>query len=355
MIKKEDIENSIDWNFFYELLSTYLPSNYEENSIIFLKNKLKEYGLKGEYTLGGDVTVNMEGRKEVNVLLDAHLDEIHQRVVNISDEGYLVAKPFGTIVEFLLGKRVVVHGRKEVLNGVIIIPPAHFIKEKMSELNEINNMLKEKYLWIDIGTKSKEESEKFVSIGDAVTFPIEINELKNNCIVSKGLDNRIGAFALSQVLKILGENGNSFGLPNIIANFSNREEVGHGVYLREENMNLDYIIVLDTNIDTSTPVAKSAQYTVVEIGKGPIICKNLETTPKTAEDLEDLCKKINIPYQTSFNTHLGGTNLFGYRKYDTETIFTGVGIRNIHSSVETCKKEDITDLIVLVCNYLLGL
>ncbi len=354
MIKKEDIENSIDWDFFYELLSSYLPSNYEEDSIIFLKDKLKEYGLEGEYTLGGDVTVNMKGKKEVNVLLDAHLDEIHQRVVNISDEGYLVTKPFGTIVEFLLGKRVVVHGRKEGLNGVIIIPPAHFIKnEKMTELNEMNNMIKEKYLWIDIGTKSKEESEKFVSIGDAVTFPIEINELKNNCLVSKGLDNRIGAFALSQVLKIMQKN--SFRFPNIIANFSNREEVGHGVYLREENMKLDYIIVLDTNIDTSTPVAKSPQYTVVEIGKGPIICKNLETTLKTAGDLEDLCKRINIPYQTSFNTHLGGTNLFGYRKYDTETVFTGVAIRNIHSSVETCKKEDITNLIVLVCNYLLSL
>ena len=46
MLKLESIENMIDWDFFYELLNTYLPSNYEEKSIIFLKKKLKKYNLK---------------------------------------------------------------------------------------------------------------------------------------------------------------------------------------------------------------------------------------------------------------------------------------------------------------------
>lgn len=372
MLELKDIENMIDWDFFYELLSTYLPSNYEEESIIFLKKKLQKYNLKGNYTKGGDVIVNMnKPKKSLNnlktdprnkgkipsILIDAHLDEIHLRIINISDDGYLIARPFGTIVQFLLGKRVVIHSSlHKKINGVIIIPPAHFVKKDIKDINEINNMIEKKYLWIDIGTNNKLETQKIVSIGDPITFPIEINTLQNNCIVSKGLDNRIGAFVLTQVLKILNDTKmDNYQIPNIIANFSNREEIGHAVYLREENMNLDYIMVIDTNIDTSTPVSKSSAYTPVIMGEGPVISKNLETTPRINNELEKICEKIKLPYQLAFNSHLGGTNLFSYRKYNTETLFLGIAIRNIHSSVESCKIDDIKNLIVLVLNYLLSL
>ena len=339
------------------MLHTYLPSNYEENAVVFLQQKLEKYNLISEYTPGGDLMVQLKNsNSNKNILIDAHLDEIHLRIVNISSDGYLVAKPFGSQVELLLGKKIIVHGKKEI-NGVIMVPPAHFVKKKITELPELQSMIHQQYLWIDIGTQNREEADKLVSIGDAITFPTEVTILENNCIVSKGLDNRIGVFVLSQVMYILKNilNGDNITYPNIIGNFSNREETGQAVTYRDSNFNLDYIMVLDTNIDTSTPLTPSPLYSPITIGKGPVISQNLETTTKLNQDLIQLSKDLQIPHQISFNTHLGGTNLMEYRKYDTQTICLGVAIRNIHSSVETCQQQDILQLIVMVCNFLLFL
>ena len=58
-------------------------------------------------------------------------------------------------------------------------------------------------LWIDIGAKSKKDAAAVVDVGDVVTIDSGWTELRNGLIACRGFDNRIGAFIVADVLRLL--------------------------------------------------------------------------------------------------------------------------------------------------------
>ena len=126
----------------------------------------------------------------------AHMDEISFIVSHIDDEGFIRFQPLGGYdPKTLTAQRVIIHGKKDVM-GVMGGKPIHI----MTPEEKTKGPKMEDYA-IDTGM-SKEELEKWVSIGDPITRERELIEM-GDCVNSKSLDNRVSVFILLETLREL--------------------------------------------------------------------------------------------------------------------------------------------------------
>lgn len=105
----------------------------------------------------------------------AHMDEIGFIVRHIDDKGFLRILPLGGFdPKTLTAQRVIVHGTKDLL-GCMGAKPIHVMtpaeRAKMPEVTDF---------FVDLGLP-KEEVEKYVSVGDAITRERELTEM-GDCI-----------------------------------------------------------------------------------------------------------------------------------------------------------------------------
>ena len=133
------------------------------------------------------------------IMLAGHIDEIGLMIVHVDDEGYLY---FATIggwdSQVLVGQRVVIASRQGPVDGVIGKKAIHLIKQE-----DRDKASKPADLWIDIGAKTKADALKRVRVGDPAVLASKALELPNGRLVSRSIDNRIGAFVVLEALRLL--------------------------------------------------------------------------------------------------------------------------------------------------------
>ena len=98
----------------------------------------------------------------------------------------------------LRGRRVIVHGAEGPVPGVTGHLAIHMQepddRKKVPEFHEV---------FIDIGVRSREEAEKLVRIGDAVTKDANVFKLTVERIAARACDNRIGTWSAAEALRLL--------------------------------------------------------------------------------------------------------------------------------------------------------
>ena len=177
--------------FLYEMLRTESVSGGE----IPLQKKvaayMKEQGVTVATDPAGDVISSINDDSPFRVLLCGHIDEIGFRVTCITKEGYLhVGKAGGVRLSLAQGKRVTVLGKKRVTGVMGLLLQKGEVKAE-PELTD---------LYIDCGFRDQEDARRLVSPGDFVTYTYTVDELENDCIAGRGLDNRLGAYTVLHAL-----------------------------------------------------------------------------------------------------------------------------------------------------------
>src|SRR4051794_16366432 len=119
-----------------------------------------------------------------------HIDEIGLIVTHIDDKGRLFFIGVGGWdPQVLVSQRVDVTTRDGVVPGVIGRKAIHLFEEderkKVAELKE---------LYIDVGARDGDEAKALVRVGDGAVIAGEPLELPNDRVVSRALDNRLGAY-----------------------------------------------------------------------------------------------------------------------------------------------------------------
>src|SRR4051812_4222845 len=119
-----------------------------------------------------------------------HIDEIGLIVTHIDDEGYLwFIGVGGWDSQILIGQRVELVTRDGAVPGVVGRKPIHLLKdEERKQVAELRD------LHIDIGARDGDDARSRVRIGDVAVIAGEPVELPNNRLISRSLDNRVGAF-----------------------------------------------------------------------------------------------------------------------------------------------------------------
>ena len=279
----------------------------------------------------GNIIAFKKGRKRAvgKLMISAHMDEVGFIVTDITDDGLIKFDEVGGIDRRVLPGRNVVINRK--VNGVIGVTPVHLCdKDEQTRIPSYSDM------YIDIGAESREEAEKYVSVGDSVAFKSVYRE-NDDGIFSKALDDRVGCRIMIDMIKSELEYDTFFA-------FVVQEEVGlHGAKAAAFTVAPDYSIVLESTTAADVPdVARTKQ--VCNVGEGAVIGYMDRRTIYDRGLIEkclELSEKHGIPMQ--FKRAVAGGNDAGAihdSRGGVRTIAVSLPCRYLHAQLSYISKKD---------------
>lgn len=293
--------------------------------------------------LGNVVALKKGEEGNGSVMIAAHLDEIGLIVTKVEEGGYLRFTTVGGVdISILPGQEVVVLGKEEV-RGIVISKPPH-----LQEAGEANQPFKLTDLYIDTGLPGEKVSQ-VVSVGDIVKLDGELVELFGGCIAAGALDDRAGVAAMAESLERLVRKRHGF---DVYAVATSMEEVeGSGAATSSFSIGPDMAVVVDVTIGSSPGIPERGSF---GLGKGPVIGIGPNFHPKISKRLMDLAKELDIPHQVEPVPYPGGTDAY-WIQVTREGIPTGllsIPLRNMHTTVEVCKLEDIRRVSFLLSEFI---
>ncbi len=323
-------------------------SGSEDNIRDLLEMELEPYVDTIRKDVMGNLIATRKGAGP-SIMLAAHMDEIGLMVRYIDDNGFLRFVGIGGwFDQTLLNQRVIVHGKKGSIPGVIGSKPPHVMKDE-----DRKKPVKLEDMFIDIGAKDREDAENLgIEIGTTASIDREFVSLANGKVTSKAFDNRAGVVILIEVMKRLSKHKIE---ANVYAVGTVQEEVGlKGAKTSAFGISPNLALALDTTIPGDHPGINKTD-SCLEIGKGPVITvadasgRGLIAHPQVLKWLKETAAENKIPYQLGVGS--GGTTDATSIHLTKEGIPTGtvsIATRYIHSPVEVLDTADVETCISLI-------
>ncbi|MEO8030831.1 MAG: M20/M25/M40 family metallo-hydrolase [Gemmatimonadota bacterium] len=279
------------------------------------------------------------GSKGPPVMLAGHIDEIGVMITYIDDEGFLVFEPIGGWDhQVFVGQRVCLMGRKGQVLGVIGKRAIHMIekddREKVSKASD---------LWIDIGAVGRAEAEALVRVGDPGVLASTVQQFPNGRLVSRSIDNRIGAFVVLEALRLLSATRS--GSP-VTAVATTREEIaytGGGARTSATSIDAAVAIVVDVTHATDYPGADKRKHGDYKLGGGPVLTRGASTNPILFDLLVATAEAEKIPFTiqaAARDTSTDADAIFTAHR-GVATALVSVPNRYMHSPNEMVALEDL--------------
>ncbi len=336
------MDNSI-YTLLTDILECNTPSSSENCGSHILSSQLKTI-CNIETDNIGNIISSLNPQSRFKVMIEAHCDEIGLIVTYIDNSGYLYFRPIGLVdANVLAGSEVVVLGKRAV-NGVIGKKPIHIQHTDGGvEPSTFDN------LFIDLGCDSIDEVKASVSVGDLVTFKPNVSQLSEHRIVSKGIDNKIGIYAIVRIMQRLAEQKLDicvYGCATV------QEELGcRGANLCAKRVDPNLSITIDTGFSSDVPNISQRLMGDIRLGKGVIISKGADSNTSYTHLLEQIAKDNDIPHQLQANIFpTRGTNASSIQvsNMGIATCSLLIPTRYMHTPVEMCDLRDVESLINLV-------
>jgi putative aminopeptidase FrvX len=325
--------------FLKSLLDTPGPSSFEAAPARTWRKEAESFADEVRADVGGNsyATVNPGGRPRV--MLAGHIDEIGVMVTHIDDDGFL---SFDTIGgwdhQVFVGQRVRLLGRGGPVTGVVGKKAIHLMekddREKVSKVEE---------LWIDIGTANRAEAERQLRIGDPGVLAAGVLEFPNGRLVSRSIDNRIGAFVVLEAVRILA-GGRPAAAVSAVA--TTREEIaatGGGARSSAVALEADVAIVVDVTHATDYPGVDKRRHGDYRLGGGPVLSRGASVSEVVFDLLAATAESEGIPYSieaASRDTHTDAEAIFNAHR-GVATALVSVPNRYMHSPNEMVALEDL--------------
>lgn len=286
----------------------------------------------------GNIIAFKKGKKSAlkKVMLDAHMDEVGFIITAITEQGFLRFSTVGGIeTEALLSSFVAVNGIK----GVIGLKPVHLCGDE-----EKKQLPKKDTLVIDIGAKTKEDAQRFVSVGDIGTFVSLFKYLSKDTVKAKALDDKFGCSALIELLKEDSEF-------DFYATFTVGEEIGlRGATTATYTVNPDYALVLEAT--TAADIHGSPEDKRVCLMNNGAVISFMDHSTLYPKELFDLAFKTaeeeNIKVQTK-SAVAGGNNsgAIHLSRGGVKTLAISLPCRYIHSPNSVASVNDMKAVLSL--------
>jgi len=353
-------------NFLQELLETYTPSGYERLGKIYNIRQNYLFAFKHYNDSIGNLYFERGSEKEnaLKVFISAHYDENALQIVNITDTGFLnVINLGGPDRKTIEGSHVFVISdewdkddvtQKKLIPGIIGKKPVHKeSKDEKEKVDEYDKML------VDIGASSKDEVKELgIHIGSVIVFKKDVDISfgpKEDKIVSNGLDDKIGIYAVTAAFLDLDEQVLINKNIKVILGWLSQEEVGlRGATVAAQYIQPDISVDVDVTFDTGkgTFVSKD-KFGNVEMGKGVVIDYGPHSNYTLINDLKDIANKFALSYQEQVSK-VGANNCSALQvnAKDCATAHLGIPIRNMHTQVEIVQKDDVDNCVDLIKLYI---
>jgi endoglucanase len=266
----------------------------------------------------------------------------------VNDDGYIYFGMIGGVDPAIVpARKVAIQSKKGPVYGVIGRTAIH-----LQDKDDDKKVPKMHEMWIDIGAKNKKEALKRVSIGDPVVFDMGFWILNDQFAVARGFDDKMGAFAVAEALRILSKDKSLKAEVHGVA--SVQEEISFaGAYTSAFSIEPQVAIAVDVGNATDSPGVSKEKHGEIKLGKGPIIDRGSSVSPAVEAMLKKIADKNKIPWQASAAPRWTGT--------DADAIFTSRGgvacglvsvpNRYMHTPVEVIHLGDLENCAKLMAAF----
>jgi len=336
-----------------DLIEAPSVSGFEQPAMRIVRDSMDEYCDKVKTDINGNVTGVINPKGKLRVMLAGHCDQIGFMVRYITDEGFIYFSPVGGINEAVVpGSRVLIHRGKEVVCGIIGKQAIHLTKDedkkKVTKLNK---------LFIDIGAKTREEAEKFVSIGDPVTFDTRLLKLGKNFVAGAGMDDKAGVFIMCETLRLL--KASKKNLSAAVYGVATVQEEVHLLGAKTSTFEIDphVGISIDVGFATDYPGNEKTEVGEISLGKGPIICRGPNINNVVFDQLTRTATQNKIPYQIGVEPGATGTDgdAIQISRSGVATAVVNIPNRYMHTQVEMVSIDDLKASANLLAKFILSL
>ena len=340
--------------FLKRLLDTPAPSGFEGPAARVWREEAASFA-KVTTDVTGNSMAEVNPGGSPTILLDGHIDEIGVIVQYIDDDGFVYISGIGGWdPQVLIGQRVRFMTRTGDVLGVVGRKPIHVIKPSDRE-----HAVKMTDLWVDIGASSRAEAEGRLSVGDPGVIDSKTIDFPNNRIVSRSIDDRIGAFVVLEALRRYAQRP---GTARVVAAATTQEEIawhGGGALVCTNCVNPQMAIVVDVTFATDHPNMEKKEIGDHRVGGGPVISRGGVISPVIVDLLRTTAERQQIKYTVHAAGRDTSTNADAIH-IAREGVATGlisVPNRYMHSPNELVSLDDVdktATLLAEVCREVSG-
>jgi putative aminopeptidase FrvX len=330
----------------HKLLRAAGPSGYEAPAAAVWREAASFATLSAD---GIGSSVARIGEPSPLLAVVGHIDEIGLVVRHIDEKGFLWFAPIGGWdPQILVGQRVEIEGPGGPVPGVVGRKPLHLLdaeaRKKVVEL---------KGLHIDIGADGREAAAELVRVGDPVVIATDPLALAGKRLVSRAMDNRLGAYVALEALRRCHERGSVQGA-SFAAIAAVQEEIGlFGARTSAFAVEPDLAIVVDVTHATDAPGIDEKELGSHSLGSGPVIYRGATLSPKVFELLVETAETAGVEHTIGATGNSTGTDADAvqFARSGIPTGLVSIPLRYMHSPVEMVDLADLEAAVELIAAF----
>ena len=292
-------------------------------------------------TIGDDTSLPL-------VAVVGHIDEIGLVITHVDEKGFIYFAPVGGWdPQILVGQRVRIEARDGPVTGVVGRKAVHLLKaEQKKKAVELDA------LHIDVGAADGERAKELVRIGDPVVIATDPVVADGTRLVSKSMDNRLGAYVALEALRRCHERGLTGARMAAIA--SVQEEIGlHGAGTSAFAVSPTLAVAIDVTHATDAPGMDEKESGSHPLGSGPVIGRGSTLSPVVFELLCEAAERLGISYTVEASGRRTGTDADAVQisRAGVPTGLVSIPLRYMHSPVEMVDLGDLEAVVELIAGF----
>jgi putative aminopeptidase FrvX len=328
-----------------ELLRAGAPSGYEGPAAEIWRQAASFAELSSD---GIGSSIARLGDASPLLAVVGHIDEIGLVITHIDEKGFLWFAPVGGWdPQILVGQRVQILGKGGAVLGVVGRKPIHLL-----EAEQRKKVVELKGLHIDIGAGDRDEAAELIRVGDPVVIAAEPMPVAGERLVSRAMDNRLGAYVALESLRRChqGEGpGGSFAAVAAV-----QEEIGlFGARTAAFELRPDLAVAVDVTHATDAPGVDEKEIGSHPLGSGPAIGRGSTLSPKVFELLVETAEAEGIEHSISASGRGTSTDadVLQISRSGIPTGLVSIPLRYMHSPVEMVDLRDVEATVELLAAF----
>ena len=303
----------------------------------------------------GFAVLNPDG--DPTVVLTGHADELGLMVTYIDDNGFLWVGPLGGVdAKIMPSMRVRVLTKKGPLAGVIGALPPHLQRAEGGGA-ELKRYRFGENVYIDIGARDRAAAEKRVRVGDAAIVDYSYFYMRNETVVARGLDNKIGIWSAAEGLRQASLQRAKLKA-RVVAVATVQEEIGgYGAMMSAFRIDPDVAIAVDVTQSVDHPTADRKRFGDQKLAIGPVLAHGSACHPVVTERIEKVAAKLKITLQHEASPNYTGTDADGIyvTRAGVPTAVVSLPQRYMHSPSEMVSLPVLETIPRLLAGFCLDL
>lgn len=336
-------------SFLKTLLDSPGPSGFESRPARLWREEARGFA-EVSNDVAGNSTAIVNAGGAPTIMLAGHIDEIGVIVNHIDDEGFVYIGPIGGWdCQVLVAQRIRFMGRNGDVYGMVGKKAIHLMKPEERE-----KAAKFPDLWVDIGARSREEAAALLDVGDAGVIDSRTMDMPNGRIVSRSIDDRIGAFIVLEALRRYAARP---GSARVAAVATTQEEIGFrggGALIAASRLAPTMAIAVDVTHASDHPSMEKKELGDHRLGGGPVLSRGAIISPVVFTLLREAASRLSIPVtvQAVGRDTSTDADAIHIAREGIATALVSVPNRYMHSPNEMVSLEDLdrtAELLAEVC------